>query len=99
VIPSERNAPLPVDEVQWFRGSGSGVRSAALYGITKVHLAVPYPAFRTDRRATVYIETLCGVPVPGENRRIRPDDRDARCRRCAAIAAARGVPFPAVGAA
>lgn len=61
------------DRVQWNSGgSGVGVRSWALYGITKVHL--------TDDGHT----TLCGVSINRRNRFPSPDkpEQGNDCRRC-----------------
>jgi hypothetical protein len=59
-------------EIQWYSGgSGGGVRSWALYGVSKVHL------WSESGR------TLCGLAVPPPSKRLYPDLTDARCKRCA----------------
>jgi len=62
--------------VQWYGSSGSGVRSWALYGITKVHLVAD----------DAYV-TLCGRRVPRASKLITPDDPDKGndCKRCVAM--------------
>lgn len=57
--------------VQWHRGSGSGVRSWKLYGITKIHLAL-----EGDNR------TLCRRLIPRRSLRLSPDRRDEVCLQC-----------------
>lgn len=59
------------EEVQWFGGSGSGVRSFALYGITKVHI-VDAETWRTR----------CGVRIARRSKRTSPTVLDSRCKRC-----------------
>lgn len=69
-----------VEDVQWYSGHrGAGVRSAALYGVTRVH-----------RRTIGHARTLCGrrLPFPFASREVRPYPHDFRCRQCSAAEAA-----------
>jgi hypothetical protein len=67
----------PLHEVQWYSGgSGGGVRSWMLYGVSRVHLV----------RAGEY-DTLCDAPRGRARRRtITPDAGSPRCLKCRRIA-------------
>lgn len=66
-------------DVQWYSGhAGGGVRSAMLYGVTRVH--------RREERET---RTLCGRELPWQPRQmLRPDVDDRRCKVCVSREAA-----------
>lgn len=60
------------DEIQWFGGSGSGVRSYALHGITTVHIV-----------GAETWKTRCGRMIAKRSKRTMPTSLDPRCKQCA----------------